>query len=435
LSYFTVDNLKHIAYHLDIAYDRGIYKSDLIELINLNYFPDEQLNKRRIKKILKMFYKYQMEDICKKMGGWGYSSLNTEELYNYIVEICLSEDDENFDNNDDYISEDDNVTTDIEDYSSDDFLKLFMKGDLQHIADNFDIEYYPYANKDTLIELISSKYFPNGIMTESKIKVILDMFYKYELERIFDKIFDYSFTRINTAEVHDLIANHFRSSHIDEFFSEEEISDDVNEQNEENYSIVRIKILITGAQPVNTVDIELMNELEKMKDIIRSFPLFKLIPRYGSTPDNFNEDLSYFKPQILHLTAHGNKGEILFEDDRGKKNPRKMDMIADLIKIHNKNQTLNDSLIGLILSSCYSEVGAKKLVNSVNFVIAMSDSILVDSAIQFVEGFYSGIKSGKNIQDSFDSGLAYIIDKNEKNIPILLLKNIKCGEQKLIIYQ
>ena len=90
LNYFKKIQLEHIADNFYIEYNSSMSKSDLIELIIPEFIPDRRLNKRRIKKILDMFYKYQIKDICTKLGGEVFSDLNYEQLKNYIVELSLA---------------------------------------------------------------------------------------------------------------------------------------------------------------------------------------------------------------------------------------------------------------------------------------------------------------------------------------------------------
>ena len=104
-----------------------------------------------------------------------------------------------------------------------------------------------------------------------------------------------------------------------------------------------------------------------------------------------------------------------------------------MIDIHNKNKTDNDILYGVILSSCQSAKDAMKLAEKVHFVIAMSDEIFVDSAIEFAEGFYSALKSEKSIQDAFDTGIHFIKDDEEKSIPQLLPSNRNFNNAKFNI--
>lgn len=444
---FTRNDLKHIAINLDIDFDSRTCKNDLIELIISDYFPDGELDKRRIKKILNMFYKYVLTGICKKMGGYGFSRLNTEELHDYIVEICFYEDDDEYDyeesedfEEEDYFDSEDEDNEHLEEhigdydgYTPEVFLKLFVKNDLEYIAYHLDLEYDSPIRKSDLIELIASNHFPKGCLEEENIEIILDMFYKYQLKNIFGKIIEKKFFRLNTQELMYIIIEYFVSNKAEGEVFEEDAEDVFEEFGEEHY-VDKFKVLIAGAQPVRTDNIELMRELEMMKNIIRSNPLFRLIPRYSTSIDNFMEDLSYFKPDLLHLTAHGNKGEILFEDERGEENPRKIEVIAEIIRIHNKDMN-EDSLFGIILSSCHSEHDAVKLTKSVEFVIAMSDAIYVDSAIEFAEGFYSGIKLGKSIQDAFEMGRALIVDKKQKGIPQLLPKNKDFNQLRLNIFQ
>lgn len=439
LNYFKKWQLEHIADNLFIDYVSSMNKSDLIDLIISEFLPNGLLNKRRIKKILDMFYKYQIKDICYKLGGEDFSGLNYEELKEYIANLTLDKEDEEFDEERLAIinSIREQYSESLEEYTPNDFLNYFLKDYLKHIADQLDIEYDYTDNKNDLIDLIASNHFTNDCLERNEIEIILDMFYKYELKEIFSKISEYSFSRFNYEELKDLIANHFLLS---EDYYDKDSEVDVDELFEEEVdfdedSVKVIKVLLCGSQPKKTGDIDLLKEYEILEETIRSSPLFHLRSRYNITLDIFNTILSDFKPNILHLSAHGNKDEILFQDRNRELNPIKIDSIAGMIDIHNRNKTDDDILYGIILSSCQSAKDAMKLAKKVLFVIAMSDEILVDSAIEFSEGFYSGLKSGKSIQDAFELGIALIEDEEQKRIPQLLPKNKDFSQVRLINYQ
>ncbi|MCE7744256.1 MAG: hypothetical protein GPJ52_03865 [Candidatus Heimdallarchaeota archaeon] len=441
LKIIYASDLKYIANRLDIEYEDGILKPELIDLIIANYFPNGELTKRKLKKILDMLYKEDLVRICKKLFLSGYSRFNKTELRDYLVEECFNF--EYFDEDEEYKEEHYESDEEIDDYieyegddntwSVDEFLDIFTKNNLMQILDYYDFEYKSRLNKNDLKEIITDRIFPNYSLNKNCIQLILDAFYKYELDDIFYYSIPDSFSGLNTAELHRLIVDFFTSSK-DEISEDIEEVDDCLESSRLTLQSRKIKILMIGAQPDDQDEIELNRELLKMEAILDSLDVFKLIPRFNQTFDKFIRNLKYFEPNIVHLTAHGDKGVIVFEDDSSRSDPKRVDLIAKIINRYNKNRPV-DPLIGFILSSCNSLHNANELTKSVHFVLAMSDDILVDSAMQFLEGFYREIKLGSSIQDAYDTGLDTIDNKSQRKIPKLLPEDRDFSKIKLVTFK
>jgi len=318
---FYVPEIKTIAEYFGIEYQRGILRNDLIDLIREEIFPDDGVNKRRIKKILRIFNKGRLQDICRYKEFTGFSKYNYDELVNFIAEEFLN------------------------------------------------------------IEDIEEEY---------------------------------------QEEIEEEDAWDFYDDLFEEEYVEEQLLDQEDEI-EENF-VDRIKILLIGAQPQKTDDISLNYELEQLEDIIEGRPFLKLIPKYNATTVSFTKWLLRHNPHILHISAHGNKGVIIFEDLDGKPTSVQIEKIASIIEAHNKrlSKKPNSRLFGIILSSCFSYSESMKIADKVQFVIAMTKSIQVESSIDFAKGFYIALAEGNSIKDAFDMGIAHIEDGEEQNIPKLL---------------
>jgi hypothetical protein len=59
----------------------------------------------------------------------------------------------------------------------------------------------------------------------------------------------------------------------------------------------------------------------------------------------------------------------------------------------------------VVLNACYSEVQARAIVNEIDFVVGMSDSIGDDAARVFAAAFYRGLAFGKSVRTAFELGI------------------------------
>jgi len=441
LQAFNRDQLYHIATNYELDCNSRSTKDELIKAIQQT-FQKQALVEDSIIDILDMFYKYQLKPVCRRLGGEGLSSLNTEELYDYIISLCLADyPDEDLD------VEEDDVEEDLIDKDPGtifsilmSFLEPFKKDDLLHIADQLDLEISTSIKKDDLLDLILSEYSIDYPL-EEQMENILEMFYKYELKNRFSKIFNFSLSNVTYQDLKSYIINHYIGEY--DYFETEEEDEDGSESSvisriqlaqDYEHSSLPVWVLIAGAQPFNEDPIKLRTEIKKIKSVIQVDPTLKVVPRCSTTKSDLIEALSDYNPIILHLSAHGDKdGSIAFEDERGKSSNIKKKNVARIIAAHNNDRKTTVPLKGIILSNCFSEIGAKELTNSVDFVIAMSTSVEIDAAIQFTEGFYSGIREGYSIDAAFNMGIATINETSEQMIFKLLPKDRDFSNLRLVV--
>ncbi|HSF51726.1 MAG TPA: hypothetical protein VLA74_13280, partial [Nitrososphaeraceae archaeon] len=104
--------------------------------------------------------------------------------------------------------------------------------------------------------------------------------------------------------------------------------------------------------------------------------------------EKFFESLK-FEPDIIHFTGHGDPRGILFEDD-------------DPISVEDLKNFFSGKNVELIfLNACYSDIQAKELENSSQYIIAIKDEIEEGSAMIFAIDFYKEFKESKDISKAF----------------------------------
>jgi hypothetical protein len=68
-------------------------------------------------------------------------------------------------------------------------------------------------------------------------------------------------------------------------------------------------------------------------------------------------------------------------------------------------RVLKDDIRVVVLNACYSEVQAQAIVEQIDFVIGMSDSIGDEAARVFAAAFYRGLAFGRSVHTAFELGL------------------------------
>ncbi|AOK51251.1 hypothetical protein WT74_00025 [Burkholderia stagnalis] len=106
------------------------------------------------------------------------------------------------------------------------------------------------------------------------------------------------------------------------------------------------------------------------------------------------------------------------------------DALADLFRV------LKDGIRVVMLNACYSAVQAKAIVEQIDFVVGMSDSIRDDAARVFAAAFYRGLAFGRSVRSAFDLGINELKLAGlgpEDSIPQLLIREGADPEVALVV--
>src|SRR5436189_6122134 len=100
----------------------------------------------------------------------------------------------------------------------------------------------------------------------------------------------------------------------------------------------KIKILFLAVNPVDTAPLHLSLEARRIFDAIESGPggeAFEIIHHLGLRVTDLQRLLIKHEPNIVHFTGHGSEeGELLIEDDSGKRKPIERKALASIFKLH-----------------------------------------------------------------------------------------------------
>ena len=124
---------------------------------------------------------------------------------------------------------------------------------------------------------------------------------------------------------------------------------------------------------------------------------------------------------MVHFSGHGGgtAGIVLHSDAGTDLSLVSSSALAQLFAV------LGGSIRLVVLNACYSVEQAKAVVEEVDFVVGMADSIGDDGATAFAGALYRGLAYGKSVQTSFDLGrneLHLLGLTDDKDVPVLLAR-------------
>lgn len=164
-----------------------------------------------------------------------------------------------------------------------------------------------------------------------------------------------------------------------------------------------VRMLLVISNPTDTdpldLDAEGMRILQFLLDGAASDKLSVKIMR-EATPVSLRSKLASFKPSILHFAGHGYNQGIVLQEKTGAAVCVDIETLAQLLNV------FKDEIRLVVLNSCSSSESARRLSQTIDFVIGMKADVDDDTAIAFSEGFFDGIANQCSVQQAFDLGIA-----------------------------
>ena len=187
------------------------------------------------------------------------------------------------------------------------------------------------------------------------------------------------------------------------------------------------KILILGANPKNTSNLRLDEEVREIKNALQLSPSrddFHILTESAVRVDDLIRQLSHHQPTIVHFCGHGEGTDgLVLEDNSGQMQLVNTQALAKLFR------PFQQQVECVLLNACYSEVQATEIHQHIDCVIGMNKAIGDKAAIKFSVGFYTALWSGMSYEDCFDMGCTSI---DLQGIPESLTPKIKI---RLLRYQ
>ncbi|MEH1857898.1 MAG: CHAT domain-containing protein [Nostoc sp.] len=161
-------------------------------------------------------------------------------------------------------------------------------------------------------------------------------------------------------------------------------------------------ILILASSPVDEARLRLDKEVREIDEGLRRSQKrdqFRLEKRGAIRTDDIRRALLDTRPQIVHFCGHGAGDEgLVIEDEEGKSKLVSTEALASLFEL------FAEDVECVLLNACLSEVQANAIVQHINYVIGMSDSVGDTAAIKFATGFYDALGAGKSIEIAYKFG-------------------------------
>ena len=190
----------------------------------------------------------------------------------------------------------------------------------------------------------------------------------------------------------------------------------------------KIKILVLAANPVNTSQLRLGEEVRSIQEELERAKYrdrFELISQWAVRVSDLSRALLDCKPQIVHFSGHGQGNPtsqsqraswqdkthrsstdssreigveseqsasmsegLVFEDDRGRATLVSTDALAGLFEL------FQNDVKCVVLNACYSEMQAKAIHQHIDCVVGMNKAIGDRAAIKFATEFYKALATG-----------------------------------------
>lgn len=185
---------------------------------------------------------------------------------------------------------------------------------------------------------------------------------------------------------------------------------------------LRRTILFLASNPDSTTPLALGDEARDIEAKIRATEhrdSLVLRTRWAVRADDLLQALNEDSPTVVHFSGHGAgaPGIVLHGDGGGKQNVK-----ADALK--HLFVTLKDDIRVVVMNACYSVEQARSIVDIIDCVIGMSDSIGDEAARKFAASFYRALGFGRSVQNAFDQGVAALkLDGlPDERVPVLLVR-------------
>jgi hypothetical protein len=189
----------------------------------------------------------------------------------------------------------------------------------------------------------------------------------------------------------------------------------------------KIKILVLAANPVNTTQLRLGEEVRSIEEALERAKYrdrFELVSKWAVRVDDLLKALLDHRPQIVHFSGHGQgtatgsgarssddslrklvgleselsasgyEGLVL-EDDRGEAKLVNASALASLF------ESFQNDVDCVVLNACYSEMQANAIHQHINCVVGMNKAIGDRAAIRFATEFYRALATGSSFDFAY----------------------------------
>ena len=166
----------------------------------------------------------------------------------------------------------------------------------------------------------------------------------------------------------------------------------------------RLVVLVASANPIDTGQLALDEEVRAITSSLRATPLrdvVELRSAWAARPLDLLSELNEHRPAVLHFSGHGTAdGRLVFQDDRGEPRPVEGEAVAASI------ETAGESVQVVVLNACFSADLARALTRFVDVAVGMDRPVGDDAARIFAAKFYSALGYGRSVGGAFEQARA-----------------------------
>jgi hypothetical protein len=163
----------------------------------------------------------------------------------------------------------------------------------------------------------------------------------------------------------------------------------------------RIKILILAANPTNTAQLRLDQEVREVSEGLqraKQRDRFDLQSKWAVRATDLRRAMLDVQPTIVHFSGHGSVEGIVLETPSGQPQIISKEGLTGLFEL------FSGQIQCVLLNACYSEEQALAISHHVDYVIGMSKEIGDKAAIEFAVGFYDALGAGRSFDDAYRFG-------------------------------
>lgn len=175
---------------------------------------------------------------------------------------------------------------------------------------------------------------------------------------------------------------------------------EIRKNNESNLEDSNTKILFLTANPKNTGQLRLGEELRKVKDSLAASTyrdLFKLVSESAVQIPTITKAMQQQHPHIIHFSGHGSGEDgIAVEDVNGNI------ILFPTVGLDRLFKRFKDKVKCVLLNACYSKEQAETISKYGIYVVGMNKAIHDKAAIDFAVGFYQSLGEGNDFEFAFD---------------------------------
>ncbi len=201
---------------------------------------------------------------------------------------------------------------------------------------------------------------------------------------------------------------------------------------QEHKETQKIRVLFLAANPTSTPRLAIDEEMYAIEQKVRAAKhrdelVFQ--SAWAVRPDDLLQLLNQHKPHIVQFSGHGSSQGLCLAGDNGQERFVTAQALKSLFT------TLKDNIRLVFLNACYSREQAQALIETIDCVIGMKESIRDDAATAFASSFYRAISSERSVQNAFEQGKVSLLLEEipQEDIPELLVKDGVDAKEMILI--